>query len=259
MPTAMNDALQVMTRIEASPKLSYVHESFAGIDKPIDTIVIDSVQTVSNAARNFVLANATDAISRNFVIGGRIYRVPASYTAWGSEMELVTNLVLQARALLHCKQCLRSVTSWVDPTGRYKAVHTHELLQGTNQINPKAVRSDHEPQPRAMNVIVTLHEGQEEDPRSTDKNPIFTGKVVVYPWRYRVLLTYFNEVWRLTREHGRIPIITVDPDGKFLQAATALGLSPSGKFPANIQTILNDAKSLRKSQPQLVQSQAKGN
>ena len=92
-----------------------------------------------------------------------------------------------------------------------------------------------------MNVIAILHECMEEDERSTQENPIYTGKIEVYPRRYNSLLMYFNEVWRLRRETGRVPIIQVDPDNKFVQAATALGIQ-SEKNPADIQAILRTVR-----------------
>ena len=108
----------------------------------------------------------------------------------------------------------------------------------------RTAKFDHEPEPRAMNVIITLHEALEEDPRSTDTNPIFTGHVTVYPVRYHKLLVYFNEVWRVVRNVGRVPTVQCDPDGKFTQAATALGI-PSITVP-DIQQILSQVKSLRR-------------
>jgi hypothetical protein len=102
----------------------------------------------------------------------------------------------------------------------------------------------HAPVARAMNVIVILHECMEQDERSTQENPIYTGKIEVYPRRYNTLLVYFNEVWRLTRDQGGIPKIMCDPDGKFIQAASALGV---GKITVpDIQSVLRDAKSLQK-------------
>jgi hypothetical protein len=95
-----------------------------------------------------------------------------------------------------------------------------------------------------MNVICILHETMEEDERSTEENPIYTGKIAVFPVRYRVLLKYFNEVWRLTREMGGAPLISVDPDGKFTKAKSALGI-PKVKIP-DIQQVLRDSKSMQK-------------
>jgi AAA domain len=46
-------------------------------------------------------------------------------------------------------------------------------------------------------TIVILHEMAEEAPDSTDEKPKYTGRVNVYPARYKLLLKYFNEVWRV--------------------------------------------------------------
>lgn len=238
VPTAFQEMLAVLNKLEQSPILSGLHESFKGLDKPVDTLVFDSVQTISDSARNYVLYHAgeKDGLARSFAIGQRVVRVPRSYAAWGSEMEMVTSAILQGRALLHCTKCWRSVTSdagkmWHTDKGKY----------------------DHEPAPRAMNIICTLHEAAEEDPKSTEENPMFTGRITVYPVRYHRLLVYFNEVWRVTRTFGRVPQVTCDPDGKFIQAATALGISKITV--PNIAQILRDAKSL---QPQQTHNTNKG-
>ena len=230
MPTAFNEMLDVLAKLEKSPKLSTLHSSFAGNDRVVDTLVFDSIQTLSDSARNYVLYNGgRDGLSRDFSIGNRIYRVPKSYTAWGSEMEMVTGAILQARALLHCKVCWQSVTYKPGSNGLGELTHT----------DPK-VGTDHKPVPRAMNIICMLHEAAEEDPRSTADNPVFTGKITVYPVRYHKLLVYFNEVWRVVRTSGKIPQVFCDPDGKFIQAATALGIQKI-EFP-DIQAILRTVK-----------------
>jgi hypothetical protein len=65
-----------------------------------------------------------------------------------------------------------------------------------------------------LDVIATLHETAEEAPESTTERPSFTGKITVYPVRYKLLLKYFNEVWRLERT-SKIPVVQVIPDWKF--------------------------------------------
>lgn len=214
MPTGFNDLLDILGKLEKSPFLKDIHSTFASCgDKEVNTIVFDSVQTIADSARRYVLYNGGD-IAKLFQIGTRTYRVAKSFHAWGGEMEMVTGAILQARALLHCKQCHKSVTYQKDPaTGMGQSYHTDKTLDAS-----------HKPEPKAMNVIVILHEAMEQDERSTPENPIYTGKIEVFPRRYNTLLVYFNEVWRLTRENGRIPKIACDPDGKFVQAATALGI-----------------------------------
>lgn len=48
-----------------------------------------------------------------------------------------------------------------------------------------------------INVFCVFHEIPEEALDSTDEKPKYTGKVSIYPVRYKSLLKYFNEVWRV--------------------------------------------------------------
>jgi len=228
-PTAINELMDIVNRMEVSPRLADLHSNFASCgDKLIDTIVFDSVQSIADAARRYVNFSAPD-VAKTIVMGQKAYRVAKTFHSWGGEMEMVTGAILQARALLHCKKCLKSVTHKKGPDNTNITVHT----------DPKIM--DHPPEPRAMNVICILHECMEEDERSTQENPIYTGKIEVYPRRYNSLLMYFNEVWRLKRETGRIPTIQFDPDNKFAKAATALNLSTDLKL-VNIQSILQTVR-----------------
>jgi hypothetical protein len=233
MPSAFNELLGTLDKLEKSPLLRDLHSSFADAgDKVIDTIVFDSVQTISDSARRFVLYNGSTGdggITKAFVIGGRTYRVAKSFHAWGGEMEMVTGAILKGRALLHCKTCNKSVT--------------YSEVGGISKIKHTVDDQTHVPIPRAMNVICILHEAMEQDERSTLDNPIYTGKIEVFPRRYHTLLVYFNEVWRLTRELGKLPKVMCDPDGKFVQAATALGV-PKIERP-DIQEVLSNARALR--------------
>jgi len=68
-----------------------------------------------------------------------------------------------------------------------------------------------------LDVIVILHETAEEAPESTQERPSYTGKISVYPPRYRLLLKYVNEVWRVTRE-AKVPEVQVVPNYKFTAA-----------------------------------------
>lgn len=82
-------------------------------------------------------------------------------------------------------------------------------------------------------TIVILHETLEEAENSTAEKPIYTGRIGVYPARYRRLLKYFNEVWRvkLTQVIGKdnkpayVPRVYPLPTYEF-DAATALALNP---------------------------------
>jgi hypothetical protein len=222
VPTAFNELLTILAALEESPFLRDVHENFKSCgDKLVDTIVFDSVQTIADSARRFVMFNAQDT-AKAIQIGKKVYRVAKTYHAWGGEMEMVTGAILQARALLHCKICFKSVIY-----DKGQLFHTDRAPQS------------HAPVPRAINVIAILHECMEEDERSTQENPIYTGKIEVYPRRYNSLLVYFNEVWRLMR-NGRIPTVSCDPDGKFMQAATALGIPKVDT--ADISAVLRQAR-----------------
>lgn len=234
VPTAFNEMSDVINRLEKSPRLRDVHTVFAKAgDALVDTIVFDSVATIADAARRYVMFNAPD-VAKAIVMGSKTYRVAKTFHAWGGEMEMVTGAILQARAILHCKTCLESATYSKDPTTGMGVLTHSDLKKGY----------DHPPVARAMNVIAILHECMEEDERSTQETPIYTGKIEVYPRRYNSLLIYFNEVWRLKRENGRLPTVQCDPDGKFIQAATALGIDKIAK--PDIAEVLRNAQAMRK-------------
>jgi hypothetical protein len=93
---------------------------------------------------------------------------------------------------------------------------------------------------KGVNVIAILHETNEEAPGSSEDNPMYTGKISVYPVRYNAILKYFTEKWRVTREMGKSPIITVDPDGKFTKAGNTMGIT-NVSVP-NIQEIIRIAR-----------------
>jgi hypothetical protein len=229
VPTSFNELLTVLGNLEKSPFLRDIHENFKLCgDKLVDTLVFDSVQTIADSARRYVMFSAPD-VAKAFQMGTKTYRVAKTYHAWGGEMEMVTGAILQARALLHCKKCYKSVTF-----DKGSTFHTDRSIV------------DHQPEPRAMNVIAILHECAEEDERSTEENPIYTGKIEVFPRRYNSLLIYFNEVWRLTRV-GRTPVVSCDPDGKFMQAATALGI-PKVDTP-DISAVLRQVRNTAPSAP----------
>jgi AAA domain len=46
-------------------------------------------------------------------------------------------------------------------------------------------------------TIITLHETDEKAADSTPEKPKYTGKIDVYPPRFRMLLKYFPEIWRV--------------------------------------------------------------
>jgi hypothetical protein len=83
-----------------------------------------------------------------------------------------------------------------------------------------------------INVYCTFHEAAEESVDSTDEKPKYTGRVSIYPVRYKMLLKYFNEVWRVrltpipSRDGVRyLPRVYPLPDFS-MDAATTMLLDP---------------------------------
>ena len=76
-----------------------------------------------------------------------------------------------------------------------------------------------------LDIICTLHETPEEAPESTNEKPSYTGKVGIYPVRYKLLLKWFNEVWHITREDATGPKIQVVPSWNCTFCATNLGIT----------------------------------
>lgn len=91
--------------------------------------------------------------------------------------------------------------------------------------------------------IVILHETNEEAPGSTSEKRTYTGRIGVFPVRYKLLLKYFNEVWRLTRTSD-VPQIQVIPDYRFT-AATNLDFSkiPASEMRPDIEYLISRALS----------------
>jgi AAA domain len=72
--------------------------------------------------------------------------------------------------------------------------------------------------PFKPDCILVFHESDEEHPNSTPEKRVYTGKKSLYPARYGGIFntTWFNEVWRVTREgNATIPTIQVLPDYRF--------------------------------------------
>jgi AAA domain-containing protein len=83
-----------------------------------------------------------------------------------------------------------------------------------------------------VNVFCVFHEIAEEALDSTDEKPKYTGKVSIYPVRYKSLLKYFNEVWRvrltpIPSQSGQryLPRVYPLPDYT-MDAATTMLLDP---------------------------------
>lgn len=171
-PDGFNEILDKLTKLERRNSLQALDQTWP--DQPVSTLVFDSVQTVASLAQRYTLYTADKDIKFSVSLGGRQFRVPKSYTAWGAEMGMVESCIMQARSLPN------------------------------------------------MNIIVILHETQEEDPRSTDSNPIYTGKIEVFPVRYKILLKNFTEVWRLVRSGPGAPRLYCAPNVEFGKAGSAL-------------------------------------
>lgn len=86
-----------------------------------------------------------------------------------------------------------------------------------------------------MDVIWTFHESPEEAPDSTSESPKFTGRVDVFPARYKRLIKWFNEVWRVEREGVPVPTVLTSPSYQFT-AATCLNID--GRELPNIETMV---------------------
>jgi hypothetical protein len=83
-----------------------------------------------------------------------------------------------------------------------------------------------------INVFCIFHEAAEEAVDSTDEKPKYTGRVSIYPVRYRSLLKYFNEVWRvkltpvpISNGVRYLPRVYPLPDFS-MDAATTMNLDP---------------------------------
>ena len=186
-PTAFNELLDTIGKLEKSLLLKDLGFASAPPELAVKTLVFDSISTIANAARRYVLyANPKDLA---YVInaGRNQFRVPRTWHGWTTEMEMVEGAIIRCLGL-------------------------------------------------STNLIINLHETKEEAEDSTEENPKYTGFVAVFPVRYRILLKYFNEVWRLTRSTAGPPKIQCNPDGTFTKASSALRLDVRE---ANIKQVLD--------------------
>lgn len=92
-------------------------------------------------------------------------------------------------------------------------------------------------------VICVFHESAEEAPESSSDNPVYTGRIGIFPVRHQRLLGYFNEVWRVQRgqaigngSQDAVPFVQTAPDYTFKYAASALDIQ-SQEVP-DIETML---------------------
>lgn len=91
-------------------------------------------------------------------------------------------------------------------------------------------------------TIAVLHETAEEAPDSTEEKPKFTGRLAVFPARYKILLKYFNEVWRITRLGDKVTV-QIMPDYMFGNAASNLKLMPQDVDQPNIEYLIQKSLS----------------
>lgn len=73
------------------------------------------------------------------------------------------------------------------------------------------------------NLICVFHEAPEIDKMaSTPKQPVYTGKLSVYPANLRKLLPLFNDMWRVVTSNNERRVITDCSDYKFVGATSLL-------------------------------------
>ena len=89
-----------------------------------------------------------------------------------------------------------------------------------------------------LDIVVIYHEQAEESDASTEDRRIFTGRIDVYPGRYRNLLKNFNIVWRVTRDNV-IPKVQVEADGRFTcSPGFDFSKVPTDKFVPDIKRMI---------------------
>lgn len=153
-PTVSQDFLTMIGKLEETLDL---HDH--GFDVPKGTIirtnVIDSIQTLAKAAKEYAMYNSPD-LRREISFGGHKMFFGKGWDSVNAETTEVEKFVLRMAAL-------------------------------------------------PCDIIVTLHETSEQADDSTPEKKKFTGRIDVYPPRYRMLLKYFPDIWRvkLTQTIGK--------------------------------------------------------
>lgn len=209
-PTAFNDFLDVLTKLESGYDLEAVGFRRARGVRP-RTIVLDSIATMAKAAMNYALYTNSD-VARSIKFSGLEVKFPKSFDAWNAEMSTIESAVLRVMGIggasyqedVVCPEC------------------------GT----PTGETCFHKSKGR-LDVIATLHQTEQESPESKPENKIYTGKLDVFPARYRLLVKYFNEVWRVEQMQTTVgtgndqhttyrPKVFTRPTYRFEYAATCL-------------------------------------
>lgn len=95
------------------------------------------------------------------------------------------------------------------------------------------------------NVICVFHEAPEKDiALSTPKEPVYTGRLQVYPNNLKKLLPLFNDQWRLSIFGGERHLTTDISDSKFV-AATSLLIDGDIKNPNLSEMIKEHEKRMK--------------
>jgi hypothetical protein len=153
-PTASQDFLTRIGKLEESLDLAD-HGFKVPKGSIIRTNVIDSIQTLAKAAKEYAMYNSPD-LRREISFGGHKMFFGKGWDAVNAETTEVEKFVLRLAAL-------------------------------------------------PCDTIIILHETSEQADDSTPEKKKFTGRIDVYPPRYRMLLKYFPDIWRvkLTQTIGK--------------------------------------------------------
>jgi hypothetical protein len=99
-PTAYNEGLEVIQRLEYDRRLNQIHADFRTLsdDIKIKTVVPDSIASLSRASLNYALYTTPD-LRRQVVSGNQYIFVPRNYDAWNSDIQMVEQFVLRLLAI----------------------------------------------------------------------------------------------------------------------------------------------------------------
>jgi hypothetical protein len=97
-PTAYNDILGIVEKLEHDRHLTQWFPD-APKDALVDWVVYDSVQTLAERTRAFILYTNKD-LRREINIGGKLrIDVPYSFDGWSAEMSVVEQLLMRTRSI----------------------------------------------------------------------------------------------------------------------------------------------------------------
>lgn len=98
-PTAFNDGVTLLTKLEASRTFSGI--GFKKVPEgqdSIKTVVMDSVFSMAKAARAFSMYTTQD-LARSLKIGSMLVRLPSGWDSWNAEVALVTQFIERLLAI----------------------------------------------------------------------------------------------------------------------------------------------------------------